>query len=132
MLKKTIKFIDYAGNEKEADFRFHLTAPEFVRFEVQFPEGLEKGIKKLAEENNARRVMEFFEDLILTAYGVLTPDQTAFVKSEEEKTLFSQSAAYEALFIELMSDEEQAIEFFKAIAPKQRMVIEEKADVSRS
>ena len=47
MVKKTIKYSDYNGNEREEDFYFNLSKVELLEMEMSTEGGLENKIKKI-------------------------------------------------------------------------------------
>ena len=47
MLKKTIKFTDFMGVEREEDFYFNLTKAEIMEMEMSETGGLAESIKKI-------------------------------------------------------------------------------------
>lgn len=119
MLVKKIKFLDFNGVEREKEAYFNLNKSEVIKWLLT--EGdytMDKVLEKLQKESNRKKVVEIFDDLIRRSYGVLSLDGISFVKREEDYELFKGSAAYDALFIELISDAKAAAEFFNAVIPK--------------
>ena len=47
MLKKTIKYTDYDGNEREEDFYFNLSKAEVTEMELSKEGGMSEYIKKI-------------------------------------------------------------------------------------
>ena len=118
MLKKAIKYIDFDGNEQEETLYFNLSEPEVVRLDVQFKGGLEEYINNLDEKVNPQDILSLFEKVIKASYGEKSDDGRYFVKKEEGIDLFYQSAAYSALFVELVTDADKAATFFNALLSK--------------
>ncbi len=94
---------------------FNLTEPEVVRLDVKFEGGLEKFITNLDPEARPEDVLNLFERLIKAAYGEKSEDGRHFLKSPETANLFFQSAAYAALFVELIQDADKAAGFFNGL-----------------
>ncbi|MCK5604780.1 hypothetical protein KAR91_23020 [Candidatus Pacearchaeota archaeon] len=115
MLKKTIKYVNFDGKEDQETLYFNLTEPEVVRLDVQFVGGLEKFIKNLDPEVRPEDVLNLFEKLIKAAYGEKSDDGRHFTKDPETANLFFQSAAYSALFVELIQDADKAAAFFNGL-----------------
>ncbi len=115
MLKKTIKYMDFDGKEQEETLYFNLTEPEVVRLDVSFPGGLEVYISTLDEKVNPQDILKLFEEVIQASYGEKSEDGRYFLKDPEKVNLFYQSAAYSALFVELIKDAEKAAAFFNAL-----------------
>lgn len=112
MLKKAIRYVDFNGNEAEEVLYFNLTESEIVRLDSAFPGGLEEYISKLNAETDPVSILNLFEKVIKSAYGEKSPDGRHFLKNQEAAELFYQSAAYSALFMELVQNAEEAAVFF--------------------
>lgn len=117
MLKKTITYTDYDGNERVEDFYFNLTKAEIAEFEHSESGGLSKILKKIVAENDNKRLVSLFKDLILRAYGEKSNDGKRFIKNQELRDAFSQTEAYSELFMELAGDAEAAAAFVNGITP---------------
>lgn len=118
MLKKTITYTDYNGNERTEDFYFHLNSAEVAEMELGVAGGLTAMINRIVSEQNGPEIIKIFKELILKAYGIKHADGKRFEKSEEISRAFSQTEAYSVLFMELGTDANAAIEFFSEIIPK--------------
>jgi len=117
MLKKTIKYVDFDGNERTEDFYFNLTKAEATEMEMSTEGGLANSLKRIVEDKDAKRIIESFKDIILRSYGVKSPDGKRFIKNQELRDEFSQTAAYSELFMELATDAEAASKFVNGIIP---------------
>lgn len=117
MLKKTITYTDYNGNERTEDFYFNLTKAEVIEMELGVTGGLTEMIKKVNETQDMPSIVKIFKDLVLKAYGEKSTDGKRFVKSDEIATAFSQTEAYSNLFMELATDSDAAAEFVNGIMP---------------
>jgi len=118
MLKKTIKYTDYDGNEREEDFYFNLSKAELMEMELSQKGGIINLIERVVKEKDQPKILEIFKDLILRSYGQKSPDGKRFVKSQEVRDSFEQTEAYSELFMEIALDEDKAAAFVKAVAPK--------------
>lgn len=118
MLKKTIKYIDFNGVEREEDFYFNLTKAELTEMEFSYEGGLVKKIHEIVAADDNETVIKIFKHLILLAVGVKSDDGRRFVKSEEIKLDFSQTPAYSELFMELATDPDAAAAFVNAVIPE--------------
>ena len=98
MLKKTIKYTDYDGMEREEDFYFNLTESELMVMELSEDGGLKKMMEKIIREKNRPKIIEIFQNMIKMSYGEKSPDGKRFVKSEEISRAFTQTTAYDKLF----------------------------------
>jgi hypothetical protein len=117
MLKKTITYTDYDGNERIEDFYFNLTKAECTEMELSFDGGLSQVIKRIVASQDNKRIVEIFKDLILKSYGEKSPDGRKFVKTPELRDGFAQTEAYSNLFMELATDADAATVFVNGITP---------------
>lgn len=118
MLKKTIKYTDYDGNEREEDFYFNLNKAEVTEMELSKQGGLSEYIKRIVAAQDAPSLVELFKELICKSYGEKSLDGKRFVKSKELTEEFTQTEAYSELFVELASNAEEATKFVNGIMPK--------------
>ncbi len=118
MLKKTIKYTDYDGNEREEDFYFNLNKAEVTEMELSKQGGLSEYIKRIVAAQDAPSLVELFKELICKSYGEKSLDGKRFVKSKELTEAFTQTEAYAELFVELASNAEEATNFVNGIMPK--------------
>lgn len=117
MIKKTIAYEDYDGNKREESFYFNLTKTELTEMEMSASGGLAQMIQKIIEAQDGGRIIAVFKELILKAYGEKSPDGRRFIKSKELSEAFSQTPAYDQLFMELATDADKASEFVKGVIP---------------
>ena len=118
MLKKTIKYIDYDGNEREEDFYFNLSKAEITEMELSKEGGMSEYIKKISATQNGPELIKLFKDIIIKSYGEKSLDGKRFIKNKELTEAFIQTEAYSELFIELASNADEAAKFINGIMPK--------------
>lgn len=119
MIKETIKYTDYNGNELVEDFYFNLSKSEIAEMELSYPNGLANHITKITQSNNGAEIIKLFKNLILSSYGRKSDDGKRFIKNVEESEAFSQTEAYSELFMKLATNADAAAEFVNGIIPKQ-------------
>lgn len=117
MLKKTISYIDYDGNERAEDFYFNFTKAEIAEMELSHSGGFVKAIEKIIAAQDGKQLIEIFKGIVLDSYGEKSPDGKRFIKSKELRDSFSQTEAYSDLFMELATDATAAAAFVNGIAP---------------
>lgn len=117
MLKKTITYTDYNGQERTEDHYFNLTKAEIMEIEMSTSGGFAEMIQRIVDAQDAPSIIKVFKDLILKAYGKKSPDGKRFIKSEEISTEFSQTEAYSELFMELATNADAAAAFINGIVP---------------
>ena len=118
MLKKTITYTDYDGNIRKDDFYFNLTKAEVMEMEMGTTGGMRKMLEKIVQEQDSKRIVETFKDIIIRAYGEKSPDGKRFAKSKEIADNFMQTEAYSELFMELATDADAAAAFINGIIPQ--------------
>lgn len=118
MLKKQITYTDYEGEERTEEFYFNMTKAELLKMEMSAEGGLKHMLEKLIKERDGKKLVEVFEDLILSAYGEKSTDGRRFIKSKELSDNFKQTEAYSELFMELSTNADAAADFVNAIAPQ--------------
>ena len=57
MLKKTIKYTDYNGVEREEDFYFNLTKAECAKLELSTEGGLEAFANRMIQSQNGKPIL---------------------------------------------------------------------------
>ena len=117
MLKKTITFTDYNGVERTEDFYFNLNKAELTEMQLSKEGGLGEWLNKIIRSENRVEIMRIFKNIILKSYGEKSPDGRRFIKSDELSTEFSQTEAYNQLFMELIQDDKTMSDFINAIIP---------------
>lgn len=122
MLKKTITYTDYDGLERTEEFRFNLTKAELVDMELTTAGTFSETMKRIIAEKDIISIAKLFKELLLKSYGVKSDDGKRFIKSQELSEAFSQTEAYSDLYIELLSNPEEAAKFFAEVAPKMEEV----------
>lgn len=117
MLKRTITYVDYDGNERTEEFMFNINKSELTTMQMSYDGGLRNRLKKMMEKQNAPEIMKTFRDLIHLAYGEKSPDGRRFIKSDELSTAFEQTEAYNILFMELCTDSVKAAKWIEKVLP---------------
>lgn len=121
MLKKTITYNDYNGNERTEDFYFNLTKAELMEMEMSKQGGLVATINKIVSQQDGPEIMKIFKELILKAYGEKSMDGKRFMKVDTNgnplSLAFSQTEAYSQLFMEIATNDKAAADFINGIVP---------------
>ena len=121
MLVKEVTYIDYDGNERTEECRFHLTEAETVELEMSEKGGLTAVLKRMIQEKDNPKIMATFKNLIFASYGVKSADGRRFIKSKELSEEFSQTEAYNQIFMEIISGGDEAMSaFVNGILPNNR------------
>lgn len=118
MIKKTVTYTDFNGIERTDELYFNLSKIELMELESGY-EGGSYGahLQKVVDDGNGVAIYNEFIRLINLAYGVKSEDGKHFRKSDEILEGFKDSAAYETLLMDLLSDEDKLLAFTKGILP---------------
>ena len=117
MIKQTITYMDYNGNERTEEYWFNLSKAELLRLETTTKGGFQKMLENAVASEDNYRIIEVFEDLIKHSIGMKTLDGKYFKKSKEFTEDFVQSEAYSTLLFDLLQDAEKANAFIRGIMP---------------
>ena len=123
MFKKTIKYTDFDGNEREETFYFNLTEAEVTKMELGASGGYSNMLRRIIASQDSAEIMKTFEQFIIDSYGEKSADGREFVKSPEITQKFMSTEAYSKLFIELCTDTNAAAEFANGVLPKAPPVV---------
>lgn len=117
MLKKTISYVDYDGTPRVEDFYFNLSKRELINLVHSGSGGLDEQLKEIVRSRDNAAIMRKFEEIILLGYGVRSEDGRRFIKSPQLTEEFSQTAAFEELFVELCTNGQAGIDFINGLVP---------------
>ena len=118
MLKKTMTYTDFDGNTRTEEFHFNLTKAEIMEMEMCETGGMAKMLEKIVQEQDSKKIIQNFKEIILKAYGEKSADGRRFVKSKELSEAFSQTNAFNDLAVELYTNADAAAAFMNAIIPQ--------------
>lgn len=118
MIAKTMTYKDFNNVERTETFYFNLTPAEAIEMEVMESGGLGVYIDRIIQEQDAKKIIEIFKDLILRSYGVKSNDGKHFLKDEKLRTAFASTNAYSDLFMQLATNAEMASAFVNGIVPQ--------------
>lgn len=121
MYKKTIKYVDYNGNEREEDCYFNLTDAELTDMELGVDGGFSAMLNRIVKAQDVPALIKVFKEMIIKSYGIKSDDGRRFIKSPELAEEFTQTPAYNELYMSLATDEKKAAEFIRAIMPPKTM-----------
>ena len=117
MLKKTITYTDYDGNERKEDFYFNLNKAEIMEMEMSTSGGMAEMLQKIVDSQDAPAIIKAFKELVLKSYGQKSPDGKRFIKDATLREEFEQTEAYSQIFMELATNAEEAAKFVNGIIP---------------
>lgn len=118
MLKKEISYENFDGETITETFYFNISKPEIIELEVGYEGGFGRMMERIVEAEDTKQLIHEFKRIILMAYGKKSDDGKRFIKSDELREEFEQSAAYNHLFMELATDDKAAAAFIQGVLPK--------------
>ena len=126
MIKHTVTYEDFNGNTQTEDLYFHMSKAAAARFSSFNNDTLEL-LREVAGDPNRNQeelpmdlvhmVIDLLNDLIAQSYGTKSPDGKRFIRFVDDNPAmeFFTTAAYEALFEDLISDETKMTNFVTAL-----------------
>lgn len=116
MLKKTITYTDFNGDQNTEDFYFNLTRAELAEMELS-GEGnsLKAQIEKIVASQNGGEIIRIFKEIIEKSYGVRSADGKRFMKTPAQFKEFASSEAYSELFMELATNADAGAAFINGL-----------------
>jgi hypothetical protein len=133
VLKKTIEYEDFNGEKVSEDFYFNLSKPELLELEVGYNGGsFSTAMKRLVDAKDTGALISEFKKLILASYGQKSEDGKRFIKSDALREEFSQTAAFNELFMALATDDKIASSFVIGILPADMAAELKKAELTQS
>ena len=126
MLKKTIKYTDFDGNERSDECYFNLSKSELTEMEMSENGGFDKYIEKIVETKDTKKIYQMFKEIVLMSYGEKSYDGKHFIKKKTVdgqvirlRDEFEQTGAFDELMMELLSDEKASADFINNVVPKE-------------
>ncbi|MBQ0057447.1 MAG: hypothetical protein KBT20_07290 [Bacteroidales bacterium] len=118
MVKETITYVDYNGVERTEDYFFNLNKAEVIEMELSSETSLADRLTTIVNAKNRPAIVKVFKDILFKAYGEKSEDGKRFIKSDELSIAFSQTPAYEQLFMKLATNDVYAADFINKIVPE--------------
>ena len=126
MIKKSITYTDYDGNQRTDECYFNLNKAELTEMELSESGGLDKFVQKIVETQDNKRIYALFKEIILNSYGEKTHDGKHFIKKKTVdgevirlRDEFEQTEAFSELMMEMLEDEKAGADFITGILPKE-------------
>lgn len=117
MIKKTISYKDFNGKDRIEDYYFNLTKSEISILEMSTRGGLKAKLERIVDTNDGEEIINFVNEILAKSYGERSEDGRSFDKSAEKSLWFLNSAAYDTLFMELVTTPDLLSEFIKGVIP---------------
>lgn len=119
MITKEFTYESYTGEKVTKAFTFHMSRPDMAKFRLR-KDGSDfvETMTQIMETENARAVLDTFEDILRSAVGRKSEDGERFIKDDEARSELFDTPAYDAVFTEMMDNPKFAAEFITAMLPK--------------
>lgn len=123
MLKQTVSYFDFDDNPSQETLYFNLTKTELadnihLRDELEEMQQVFTADKKELSTGEISQLIDLVKTIMRLSYGIRSADGKRFIKSEEQWTEFTQTAAYDAFLYSLFEDPNKAVLFMTGILPK--------------
>ena len=103
MLKKTISYTDYDGNQRTEDFYFNLSKAEITEMELSMEGGMRAYIQRIIAAKSQLELVKLFKDVVM--------------KNDTIRAEFEAHPAYSMIYMDLVTDEAKASAFVNGIMP---------------
>jgi hypothetical protein len=113
-------YIDYDGNQRTEEFRFHFSKAELLEMEMAIEGGFSARVNRIINANSHPELLKVMKTFILDAYGVKSEDGRRFKKSDEIRREFEESPVYSNIFMRLTTGKDAAklaAEFVNGVTP---------------
>lgn len=117
MIKKTVTYTDYNGEQRTETFYFHYTEAEILDMEMSEEGSFADRIQRIIDAKDKTALMKLIKKFVIDAYGVKSEDGKRFMKNDELKTAFLECPAYSDIFMEMVTNDEIAAEFVNGVIP---------------
>ncbi len=119
MLKRDITYKNpFTDDEVTESFYFNLTPRELTTLEASFVGGIAAFFEKLQRTESHKEALDFFQDLVLDAYGARSEDGRRFIKNKDVRDEFIEIGAWDALWYDLVTNQETILAFFLGVLPQ--------------
>ena len=115
MVKKTITYTDYDGNERTEDFYFNLSNAEVMEANLNMEGGLKAYIEQIIAAKDQLKLVKLFKEVLMMSVGKKSPDGRLFMKSDTIRAEFEASPAYSEIYMGLVTDADAAGKFIDAV-----------------
>lgn len=124
MLKHTITYKDYDGNERTEDLYFNLSKAELTELELSEVGGYDKFLERIVAAQDSKQIYSIFKEIVLSAYGEKSLDGKHFIKKKTVdgnvvrlRDEFEQTEAFSEFMMYLLEDENAAADFANKVVP---------------
>lgn len=121
MIRKTLTYHDFDGEEHTKDFYFSMNQTEFGLMNSKIPGGLENYLKRIQEDKDSTKMLELLTMFITESYGERSDDGALFFKKDSKGRklgeAFLLTEACDNLMTELLENENRIAAFLTGMLP---------------
>lgn len=135
MIKQTVNYTDFDGNEQEETLYFNITKTEMTDM-LDFKDDLEalskrlSGPERVLDDKDVKDILSVVKRLARDSYGIRSEDGKRFKKSPEIWQEFTETAVYDAWMFGMFENPTKAFDFMTGILP-QDLVEEARAQMGK-
>lgn len=123
MLKQTVQYEDFDGNQATETLYFNVTQTQWAENmhlvdEFRAMASQIQGPTRDLTSKEVQQILELVKKLIKISYGVRSDDGKRHIKTDEIWEEFTQTAAYDAFLMSLFTDTAKCRAFMMGIMPK--------------
>lgn len=126
MIKKTVKYTDFNGDEQTTDVYFHLSKSEIADMELTTEGGWGAKLEAIATSDDPKQILGQVRSILEMSYGVKSDDGQRFSKTPELWQNFTETPAFDALYFELVTDGDAAAQFMNGLMPADLLAMAQK------
>lgn len=115
MLKQTITYVDFNGEDVTEDLYFHLNKAEVLNLTADVGGDLGEFAQQLAKSGNLKAMLNFIQDIIARSYGERSVDGKHFHKNDKIREDFENTQAFAELFARFIEHPEQVKDFAEGL-----------------
>lgn len=120
MIKKTITYDGFDGEQRTKDFYFHMNQVEFAKLNGEVPGGLENRIQEIIADKDEDAMLRIIDLLVSRSYGKFDDDDEFTKFDRHGRPLYEKfinTDAYDKLIIDLLKGENAIVSFLTGIMP---------------
>lgn len=118
MIKQTITYKDFNGDERTEDFWFHLDKADLLKMQAMRKGGMKAYMQDIVAADDNEKILEVFDMFILKSIGKRSEDGRRFERTDEIRAEFTQTNAYSEFLFQLAGNAEQGATFVNGIMPE--------------
>lgn len=118
MITKTFTYEDFNGEKASQTFTFHMSKSDITKFRLRKDgSDFNETLSHIMKTNNARAILDVFEELVASAVGQKSEDGKKFIKNDEIRSDLFDTPAYDELFMKMLDDPDFAAKFIQSMLP---------------